>query len=101
MVCNAGTVGPVCSVRYSGSRHPTIYRKSPSALVCGFQRTLGLSLTCPVAHSSPKSEILVLLTCGLPRESAHVGPSPVLGIYLVAMVSGVICTSWCDSNVPD
>ena len=59
-MCDVGTVGPVGSVRHSGSWHPTIV-SLPVQLVFRALPTLGLSLTCPVVHSSSKSEILVLL----------------------------------------
>ena len=47
-------------------------RVSPVVLVCEVLPTLGLSLTCPVAHSSSKSEI----------PGVGVGPNPTLDLYL-------------------
>ena len=74
---------------------------SPSALVFRALPTLGLSLTCPVVHSSSKSAILVLLIVNWPAVLPR-GPcwaqSYTWSIHLlsevscVGMVSGFTCT---------
>ena len=99
-VCDVGTVGPVGSVRHSGSWHPTIV-SLPVQLVFRALPTLGLSLTCPVVHSSSKSEILVLLIVNWPEvflrdpcwAQSYTWSTPLLSeLSCVAMVSGFKCT---------
>ena len=74
---------------------------SPSALVFRALPTLGLSLTCPVVHSSSKSEILVLLIVNWPAvfprgpcwAQSYTWSVPLLSeLSCVAMVSGFTCT---------
>ena len=77
------------------------YRVSPSALVFRALPTLGLSLICPVVHSSSKSEILVLLIVNWPVvfprgpcwAQSYTWSIPLLSeLSCVAMVSGFTCT---------
>ena len=100
-MCDVGTVGPVGSVRHSGSWHPTI-ASLPVHWCSGLCLHLhGLSLTCPVVHSSSKSEILVLLIVNWPEvflrdpcwAQSYTWSTPLLSeLSCVAMVSGFKCT---------
>ena len=76
------------------------YRVFPSALVCRALPILGLSLTCPVAHSSSKSEIHVLLMVNWPAVSPRGqcwaqfytwSIPPLSELSYVAMLLGFIC----------
>ena len=99
-VCDVGTVGPVSSVRYSGSRYPTI-ASLPVLWCSGLCLHFGLSLNCPVVHSSSKSEILVLLIVKWPAvfprslcwAQSYTWSLPLRSeLSCVAMMSGFICT---------